>query len=908
MGSSAPASQQAAPLSGTQTQQTDTLPTFLQPYFNTLMGAAQNQLYNTDSSGNVTGMKAWQPYSTNGADYVAGLAPGQQQAINSANAMQMPGQFQQGADQTAQAGQQALGAGAQYAQQATNPNAISSYMSPYMQNVVDYQTQQANRQYDITGAQEQAGATTSGAFGGSREAIMAAENERNRNQAITGIQANGAQQAFQNAQQAQQFGANLGLQGAQTGIQAGQGLGQLGTEYLAGQQGIINTQAQQGATQQNQQQQAINAQIQNQQMAQAYPMQQLGFMSGLMRGLPMQQGVATSNYQMYPSSLSQYSSAIGSLGNVYQAYNTPAKKTGGLVGYSVGGEVEAKLYDMEPDQLKEVIQTSTSDIEKSMAKKVLAEKTMSGGGIVAFAEGEKVPEPENTELTDEEATRIYSTPREEEQHITFGSRAAAKKAAENPSAPANVRALGQQQAQESISPPEHKIVRGIVDYYANKHSVDPDLMMKSLQAESNFNPNAKSSAGASGIAQFMPATAKRFGVNDTSNVQQAIEGMAKYYRVLADRYNGDPKLIAAAYNAGEGRVDEFLDPKKQRPLPTETVNYVNKILGSGGLQDIPASSPQEEPMDIAQAAPQAPVEPSPTTQEGMDILHQQVQSDTATAAPPFSQQLAETAANRKLAGVDTNEATQQYRKELMAERANTKDEASRQFHLRMADFFAHWGSTPGPVIAAGLKSLTETMPGFLEDKKDQEKLMREFSKANYELSQADYQERMGKYTEATKLREKIGEDLKNSKMVEAAAKVKLGMHLETLQSQQDIARTYAQSREDVARFRGPGGGGHNGEMTPYRISVAKGKADIEARKDLAGDVSYGFASPEIRAKKEYEAYRKHLVRLLGEEATARELGETAAPAEQDTQASATEPLAPLAPMQAPDPTGWKVIR
>ena len=79
----------------------------------------------------------------------------------------------------AQAGQQGMGygaqaarAGEQYARQATNPYAMQSYMSPYMQNVVDVQTQAAKRQADIAAQTQQAQAARSGAFGGGRDAVM----------------------------------------------------------------------------------------------------------------------------------------------------------------------------------------------------------------------------------------------------------------------------------------------------------------------------------------------------------------------------------------------------------------------------------------------------------------------------------------------------------------------------------------------------------------------------------------------------------------------------------------------------------------------------------------------------------------------------------------------------------------
>jgi hypothetical protein len=140
----------------------------------------------------------------------------------------------------------------------------------------------------------------------------------------------GYNQAYNQAQQAMQYGAGLGLQGQQTAlqglgqaIQAGQGLGQLGTARLGAQQGIIGTQNQMGAQQQQQQQNIINQAIQNYATAQQYPMMQLGSMMNLIRGTPIQTA-STQKYQAAPSPISQLAGAgtagIAGLG-LYNAMN-----------------------------------------------------------------------------------------------------------------------------------------------------------------------------------------------------------------------------------------------------------------------------------------------------------------------------------------------------------------------------------------------------------------------------------------------------------------------------------------------------------------------------------------------------------------------------------------------------------
>lgn len=117
------------------------------------------------------------------------------------------------------AAEQGFGAGDAYRRQATSADAMGQYMSPYMQNVVDVQAKEARRQADISQQGNKSRAVAAGAFGGNRAALVEAEGERGLQDRIAQIQAQGSQSAFEKAQQAQQFGANLGLQGLQAGYQ-----------------------------------------------------------------------------------------------------------------------------------------------------------------------------------------------------------------------------------------------------------------------------------------------------------------------------------------------------------------------------------------------------------------------------------------------------------------------------------------------------------------------------------------------------------------------------------------------------------------------------------------------------------------------------------------------------------------
>ena len=230
--------------------------------------------------------------------------PMQQQAFYNASQLQTPGQIGQ-ASQAANAGiLGALSAGGRYGQMATDPYAAAMFMSPYYQNVVNTQMQQAKRQADIAAQTQQAQAAKAGAFGGARDYIQRAQANAELQRNLANIQATGTQAAYQDAMKNIQNVANLGLQGAQAGITGASTLGQLGTSQLGAQTGILGLQSQMGQQQQQQQQNIINQAVQNYQTAQQYPYMQLGFMQNMMQGLPVTT-TAQQTYQAPPSTLAQ---------------------------------------------------------------------------------------------------------------------------------------------------------------------------------------------------------------------------------------------------------------------------------------------------------------------------------------------------------------------------------------------------------------------------------------------------------------------------------------------------------------------------------------------------------------------------------------------------------------------------
>jgi hypothetical protein len=211
-----------------------------------------------------------------------------------------------------------MGAGQNYRQMATSPQAMGEYMNPYIQQSLAPQLALLKQQQQLAAQDITAKAVGQGAFGGNRATLAQGLNAQNFDLARQQAIGQGYNEAFRQAQQAQQFGANLGLQGAMQGTSAGlaglasgmQGVG-LGLQGVQGAQQGYTGATQAGAAlgnigaQQGQYElakMALQNQIANQQYNQPY--QNLQFMQGMMSGLPIS-SQTTQGYQAPPNALSQ---------------------------------------------------------------------------------------------------------------------------------------------------------------------------------------------------------------------------------------------------------------------------------------------------------------------------------------------------------------------------------------------------------------------------------------------------------------------------------------------------------------------------------------------------------------------------------------------------------------------------
>lgn len=631
----------SGPSQTTSTSYQTNIPEYARPYVETMLGATQKQLFQGESTGdggfNITG---FQPYKAYGGSYdaqgnqtsydpskaIAGFSPLQRQAQQGIGNLQTPGQFNQAMMGTANAGMGGFGV----ANQATTggfQNQVGGYMNPYLDMALQPALQEAQRQYGITGTQQQSAATQAGAFGGSREAIMAAENERNKNTAMNQIIGQGYNQAFQGAQQ--QYNQNMQNQLAGYGL-AGQQAGQLAGiagQKLGAEQSIYGAQNQAGAQQQAQQQQIINQSMQDYANAQQYPLMQLGTMSNMIRGLPMQ-AQTTNQYAAAPNQLTQGIGAAGATASLYNATKAEggvikSMALGGIASvprYDVGGEVFADLQKMSPEQLKEQIEKSSSPSVKNMARKLLAMEQptrAAAGGIMHYAKGDEV----------------------------------------------DLSAYGKGSLQDRI--------------------------------------NAASTSAANGVNSEGQNVTMVGGVNPETGI--------KGYE--------QPGLLGA----------------KAPVLPNAAVKATPDML-VGGIKGVPAPPAMKE-----------------------DLFYNSLLAEQATAKARGEKSVSDFAeevrAAKKAAGID-DQAQQTLRGQEMGRKANLADEARRQKDMRLAEFFASWGSTPGPTLVAGMSALKKSIPDMIGDAKEAKRLERESDKIIYDIDAAIRAEKIGDIDKATALKEK----------------------------------------------------------------------------------------------------------------------------------------------------------
>lgn len=271
---------QKAPSSSTVTQ--TNIPAELMPYATKVLGKAE--------------ALTSAPYLEYGGQRVAGYTPLQQQGYQGIQQMTPADQLNQA---TGFAGLGALRA-AQGPQDFTGEN-VQSYMSPYMRNVVEQQQLGAIRNYQRELPGLASVATKVGGLGGTRQALLQSEAQRNLQDRLSGIEASGTQAAYENAQQ--QFNAQqaMGLNYLQQQLGAAGILGDLGQRQYGQEMGINEALLRAGQEQRGVEQQYLDSQREAYAERQNYPYKNLAFMSDLIRGTPLTE--ASRSFYQAPGSL-----------------------------------------------------------------------------------------------------------------------------------------------------------------------------------------------------------------------------------------------------------------------------------------------------------------------------------------------------------------------------------------------------------------------------------------------------------------------------------------------------------------------------------------------------------------------------------------------------------------------------
>jgi hypothetical protein len=320
----------------TQTSYSTNLPEYAKPFYEELMKQSSKQVYNTDAEGNVTGVKEFTPYT---GSRIAGFTPGQQAVQSEVAGMTTPGGF--GTAATGLGTGQTLGYGAGigglsqafgYSPTAISggtfdPYAAAYYSSPYQSAVTDIAVREAEKQRDLAKTAGMTGAINRGTFGGARQALLQAEQERGASQNIADIRTKGAQSGYENAQkmfeadqarrmqaaqlgqQAQQFqaglGKDIGLAGLQAGLEASSKQGALAATEQATDLERLKAQSASAGESQAMEQEKLNQQYQQFMDQQNYQKSQLDYLSQILRGNAAALGTTQTQYAPAPSLASQ---------------------------------------------------------------------------------------------------------------------------------------------------------------------------------------------------------------------------------------------------------------------------------------------------------------------------------------------------------------------------------------------------------------------------------------------------------------------------------------------------------------------------------------------------------------------------------------------------------------------------
>ena len=675
------------------------------------------------------------------------------------------------------------------------------------------------------------------------------------------------QQAMAQAQQLQaqqqQFGANYGLQGIQAGMQGANQLAGLGGQKLQAQQGIYGLQNQYGAQQQALEQSKLNQAQQDYANQQQYPMMQLGSLSNMLRGLPMQSS-STNMYQAQPNMLTQGIGAAGTMASLYNAYNNPnAPKpmaAGGITSiprYDVGGQVMSQLEQMDDRALENEAKTSPSPRIREMAQAILKQRQagmdtapqapeapqpqqgmgMAGGGIIAFADGKRVPKPnysedvtssilaENADIdamvqanaqrraalgVDDRSARdpslyrseVPPSPYAENEKLPLGQRitntldrirsrtdpafVARSAAAPNDTAAVLNKNEFSPAGITAAAPKAANLSSRAAEFAAARNFKAPTKQGLKEISEAEYNANRPAAAPQGGPAPSSSAETSYTGVKLSPESlklleAQAAKGEPGYGDMLQAYYKKFPQAVASESGIKQISAADF--------------DAARKLTGES--TSIMAADPTADKAAMAAAQ----VDPF---KEAKDALAKANTEAGKTKKELYDEDLEA----KKALGLDQNEAQQAYMKRIMGQQSNIAADAEQKKYLRLAEFFATWGSTPGDTLVAGMKAVKEKIPDMISDIKEQRKAEAEADKVLYELGQAQRQEKLGNWdkvelrkTKAAEIAARLQESLTSAQTTIASQKISKQSALEVAGVHERASKYSSDTQERIAELR-----------------------------------------------------------------------------------------------------------
>lgn len=678
------------------------IPEYAEPYVTSMLGATEKQIYQYDPSGKMTGFQPYKAYTDydrargGTGETVAGFTPMQTGAMRGIQNYQLPGQTGAASQLAGYAGLGAMGAGQNYMNMATNPYATQAFMSPYMEGALQPQMREAARQSAIQGQQNQAQAVQQGAFGGSRQAIVEAERQRNLGQQQADIYGKGMQSAFEQARQAQQFGADIGLRGYGQAGEMASTLGGLGQQQYGQELGLMGKQMEVGGQQQAYEQQRLNQIIQDYATSQQYPLMQLGVLSNMLRGLPMQ-AATTQMYQAQPSMASQMAGGLGTgmalYGQAKQAgFNVAegghiteegVKKyaKGGITGEYAVSDIVSKLSDAQLDaQLKNP--NSPPEVKEAAAKETQRRaemRGMAGGGVVAFKEG--------------------------------------------------------------------KAVKAVKDEFS------PDDIIEEARARKSANKSAPASATDETLSRALntsPDLTTPFDKPRGITTRADMEAMGKQADIDAAKNKVNAGILSAVQKQPPSGAVQGADT-----TPVEAPQVSERNLGSSGLGTAPEGILTGPPKAEVEAAPApAPIRPAGITPEDELATYAAAQKKVMDRTPAQQAEIARK--EREQLGIVSPYAAETAK--LEERKRKIEGGAKDEYMDRLSEFLMTWGSLPGPTLVAANQAGRMFIANSISDKKERKRLLDGLDASMSDINKAQYLEKLGEHKEAAAKVESAGKN------------------------------------------------------------------------------------------------------------------------------------------------------